>query len=676
MPQPASAADDSGLLPSADRSGPPSTPNAGLSPAQLAAVHAITGPVCILAGAGSGKTRTITHRIAHQVHRGVARADQVLALTFTERAASELQVRLRRLGIGGNIRATTFHAAAYAQIRYFWPRARGTPLPGVLDRKVPLLLPIARDAGVEATDLAGEIEWAKARLVAPDQYAEVARHRDAPLPPQQMAALYARYERMKSERDLLDFDDMLAVAAQLMTDGEIAAEVRNRYQFFTVDEFQDVNPAQWQLLRRWLGDRDDLCVVGDDDQTIYSFSGATSDYLRNFTDHFPQATVVALHDNYRSTAPVLDLANRLLRAERDDAKELRAQEAGGPQPRIVACDNDDGERRKVLDWIRGLIDDGVPVDQIAVCVRINSQTAAWEEVFEKAGVPARVHGDRTFFERPEIRQALRALRDAASAPPPPRDATPPPAGARAESATRPDRIVERVLRERLSWHPRREPHGHAAKERWRNVSALYELVVRITEDGGARDLGAVLDELGRRARTAGPRAATPAVTLLTLHKAKGSEFDAVCLVSLEEGLMPITYASTAEELAEERRLLYVGMTRARRHLWLSWAQQRAGWSGKPMRRRRSRFLDDLQPPPPPDERLAGELRAWRLQRARNDEVPPYVVFSDRTLRELASAKPASTSELLAIHGFGSTKVQRYGPELLALLGGNGKRRRS
>jgi DNA helicase-2/ATP-dependent DNA helicase PcrA len=643
----------------------------GLSPDQMAAIGAVSGPVCIVAGAGSGKTRTITHRIAHQIRSGIARSDQVLALTFTERAASELKHRLQALGIAGAVRATTFHAAAYAQIRYFWSRVHSTALPSVLDRKVPLLLPLARQARVEASDLATEIEWAKARLITPDRYAGAARTRDAPLPVEQMAAVYARYEQIKASRDLIDFDDMLTVAYDLMDDAEIAREVRDRYRFFTVDEFQDVNPAQWQLLRCWLGDRDDLCVVGDEDQTIYSFSGATSEYLRNFRDTYPHATVITLADNYRSTAPVLQLANRLLRADRPGAKQLRAQIDDGPQPQIVACEDDTMERRRTLDWIRGLIDEGVPVDEIAVCVRTNNQTQAWEETFEKAGVPARVHGDRTFFERPEIVQALRALHQAAQTPPPPAGAAPPVTGTRPAGDRRPDRVAEQVLRERLSWHPRREPDGHAAKERWRNLATLYELVVRIADEQSSADLPAVLTELGRRARTAGPNAATPAVTLLTLHKAKGSEFDAVCLVGLEDGLVPITYAATDEELAEERRLLYVGMTRARRHLWLSWARQRPGWNGKLTKRRRSRFLDDLQPPPPPDQRLAVELRAWRLERARRDEVPPYVVFSDRTLRELASMRPTSPTELLAIHGLGATKVRRYGSELLGLLSKNG-----
>jgi DNA helicase-2/ATP-dependent DNA helicase PcrA len=314
----------------------------------------------------------------------------------------------------------------------------------------------------------------------------------------------------------------------------------------------------------------------------------------------------------------------------------------------------------------------VPLHEIAVCLRTNSQTQAWEETFEKARVPARVHGDRTFFDRPEIRQALRALHEAAHSPPAPAGAPPPVAGTTAAGARRPDRVVEQVLRDRLSWHPRREPDGQAAKQRWRNLSALHDLVLRITEEHPEHDLGAVMAELTDRARTAGPDTATSAVTLLTLHKAKGSEFDAVCLVGLEDGLMPITYAATDDEIAEERRLLYVGMTRARKHLWLSWAQQRRGWNGKMMRRRPSRFLADIQPPPPADQRLAGELRAWRLDRARRDEVPPYVVFSDRTLQELASMRPTSPTELLAIHGFGTTKVRRYGSELLGLLGGSGR----
>lgn len=662
-PPPATAADDD--------------PLSALSPDQLVAVRAAHGPVCIIAGAGSGKTRTITHRIAQQIATGVARADQILALTFTERAASELKARLDSLGSDGRVRATTFHAAAFAQIRYFWRRARGTDLPQVLDRKVPLLLPLARAAGVEASDLATEIEWAKARLVTPERYEQVAADRDGPLPPAQMAGVYARYETLKNDRGLIDFDDMLHVAAELLDDDDIAAVVRDRYRYFTVDEFQDVNPAQWRLLQSWLGDRDELCVVGDPDQTIYSFSGATSDYLRNFRSTYPDATVVTLTDNYRSTAPVLDVANRLLRAAWPDAKQLRAQTEDGPRPQIMAFDDDRTERARTLDWIRDLIDDGVPIDEIAVCVRTNAQTQVWEEAFERAGVAARVHGDRGFFDRPEVRQALQAIRQAASDPPPPVGAAPPPPGTRPAGDRRPDRIVEQVLAERLSWHPRREPSGQAARRRWRNVAALHELVTRIVDDHDDLDLPGLVAELGDRARTSGGAHPTrPAVTLLTLHKAKGSEFDAVCLVGLEEGMVPISYASTAEDLAEERRLLYVGMTRARRHLWLSWAQQRPGWAGKVVRRRPSRFLDDVTQRRKSkksarraavDDPLAGTLRAWRLERARRDEVPPYVVFNDRTLAELAAVRPSSVNELLAVHGLGTTKVRRYGEELLSLL---------
>lgn len=649
----------------------------GLSPDQATAVRATRGALCIIAGAGSGKTRTITHRIANQIHGGVARADQVLAMTFTERAAGELKARLNRMGIDGRVRATTFHAAAFAQIRYFWPRAYETPLPQVLDRKVPLLLPLARSARVEASDLAAEIEWAKARLVAPERYEQVAGHRDAPLPPSQMAAVFARYEAVKAERGLIDFDDMLHVAAELMTDEAVAAEVRDRYRFFTVDEFQDVNPAQWRLLRRWLGDRDELCVVGDPDQTIYSFSGATSEYLREFTATFPDATVVTLTDNYRSTAPVLDAANRLLRAGRPDATQLRAQVAEGPRPALMAFQDDTVERARTLDWIRDLIDDGVPVEQIAVCVRTNSQTQAWEEAFERAGVPSRLHGDRSFFDRSEVRQALQGIRQAVEHPPSPGRVVPPQPGTRPAGARSPERVVEQLLRERMSWHPRREPSGQAARQRWRNLSALHELVTRIVAEHDGIDLAGVARELTERARTSGGAHPTrPAVTLLTLHKAKGSEFDAVALVGLEEGMVPISYAVTAEDLAEERRLLYVGMTRARRYLWMSWAQQRPGWSGKLVKRRPSRFLDDIsqrprpgrrRKPSPGDDGLAGELRAWRLERARRDDVPPYVVFNDRTLTELAATRPTSVTELLAVHGLGTTKVRRYGSELLGLL---------
>jgi len=660
----------------------------GLNPAQREAAEAVRGPVCILAGAGSGKTRTITHRIAHQVASGVARPHEILAVTFTDRAATELRERLRALGMPAPVRAATFHAAAWAQLRYFWPRFAAAPLPEVLPHKVRLLVPDARRLRVEARDLAAEIEWAKARRIGPDAYAEHAADRDGPLPAEAMAEVYAAYEAVKTRRNLIDYEDMLLLATALLTEHtEVAAEVRGRYRYVTVDEFQDVNPAQWALLRAWLGDSDDLCVVGDDDQTIYSFTGASSAYLTRFRTHFPDARVVTLTESYRSTPEVLALANGLLPRKRSGRREpLVTRLPPGPSPTFTEFADAEGEVRGVVDAVVRLVDAGTPPGEIAVCYRVNSQSEAFEGALRDACVPCVVRGEAGFFARDEIRQALRVLR-AETGDAPPRDA-PPPAGAEPTGPPRADRAVERVLRNRLAFNPRQEPPGEAARERWRNLSALLEIATLAVQARPDVTYDEVVADLEARAER-GFEAPTQdgAVTLLTLHKAKGLEFDAVFLVALEEGMVPISHARNDGEITEERRLLYVGVTRARRHLWLSWARSRPGYAGKPMPRRPSRFLYGLGPGAPqrsaaaPGARSAGTprgaprdgdplaaaLREWRRQRAQQDGQPAFVVFGDRTLDALVSRRPTSPEELLGVHGLGPAKVRRYGDELLRVL---------
>lgn len=668
---------------------------ADLNPAQRAAAQAVRGPVCILAGAGTGKTRTITHRIAHQVAIGVARADQILAVTFTDRAAAQLRRRLAALGIGAPIRAATFHAAAWAQLRWFWPRVERGPLPEVLSSKIRLLIRAARRLGCQPRDLAAEIEWAKVRRINPDAYAAQARTRRGPVDPEVMAEVYGRYEAEKAAAGAIDYEDMLVRMAALLERPEVAGEVRARYRFFTVDEFQDVNPAQWALLRGWLGDSDELCVVGDDDQTIFSFTGASSSYLTGFRRHFPGAKIVTLTENYRSTQQILDLANQVLWTKPPAQRKHLVADAPreGTTPAFHEFTDAAAEVHAVITRVSALIADGVPAGEIAICYRINAQSEPFEEALRAAGVPYVVRGDGTFFDRPEIRQALTALRTAAT-----RAAghpgEPPQAGSDLELARpkRADREVERVLRDRLSWHPRREPAGEAARERWRNLGALLEIATAITDEQPQLEFAALVAELGRRAAAGrSPADEAHAVTLLTLHRAKGTEFDAFFLVSLEEGLLPISHARSDAEIEEERRLLYVGVTRARRHLWLSWTRSRPGWRGAPQPRRPSRFLYNLSPDGPQsgtkpktaphngtrasvphhngsaDPALEARLRAWRLQRAQHDGVPAYVVFPDSTLHELVSQRPGTLPELEGVRGLGPTRIARYGEDVLNVL---------
>ncbi len=687
---------------------------AALNPEQRQAAEAVRGPLCIVAGAGTGKTRTITHRIAVQVAEGVARPDQILAVTFTDKAATELRGRLRGFGLPAPVRAATFHAAAWAQLRWFWPRLDAGPLPEVLASKVRLLVPLARRTRTEARDLAAEIEWAKARRLDPDGYAAAARDRNAPLPPDQMAAVYQRYERDKAAAGLVDYDDMLLRAVAMIAERpDIAAEVRGRYRFFTVDEFQDVNPAQVALLRAWLGDGREVCVVGDDDQTIYSFTGASSDHLTGFHRLFPGARTVTLSDNYRSTPEILTLANRVLWTKPDAArKRLRATLASGPAPRFRQCDDDAAEVDAVLADVRALIDGGVAPGGIAICYRVNSQSEPFEAALRGAGLPYVVRGAGGFYDRPEIRQALTVLRAAAGRPAPA-----PPLGLEdtvAARAPRPDADVRRVLREQMGYDERREPAGDAAQERWRNLGALVEAVTRVAAADPPPSFADVVADLERRAAEGADAPGDGgAVTLLTLHRAKGLEFDAVFLVACEEGLLPISHAKTDAEVEEERRLLYVGVTRARRHLTLSWALERPGWGGRTVRRRPSRLLYNLGPGAPRtggDDRprhtvakgapsqgparecacgrplvgsadrrrgacwacfsggaspvLADALRHWRSARANADEVPAFVVFSDRTLAELARVQPTTPAELRRVTGMGPAKVARYGEDLL------------
>ena len=666
---------------------------AALNPEQRAAAEVVRGPLCIIAGAGTGKTRTITHRIAHQVHTGTAAPAEILAVTFTDKAANELRHRLEALGLPAPVRAATFHAAAWAQLRWFWSRLDAGPLPEVLASKVGPLIPVARRTGTEARDLAAEIEWAKARRLSPDDYAARAGHRDAPLPAEQMAAVYADYERRKTDNGLIDYDDMLLRATAMIESHEdIAAEVRDRYRHFTVDEFQDVNPAQFALLRAWLGDRDDVCVVGDDDQTIYSFTGATSDYLTGFSRHFPHAQRVTLTRNYRSTPQVLTLANRVLWTKPEATrKRLTAADAGGPPPRFVEHPDHDAEVAAVVGDIRRLITDGVSLGEIAVLYRVNAQSEPFEAALSQAAIPYVVVGAGGFYHRDEIRQALRVLRAAAEQPEPA-----PPLGLETTvAATTPAvvDVVRRTLRQQMKYDERTEPAGRAARERWRNLGVLVELAEREGHDDPDLTFAAFVERLLARA-AAGTDAAgdAGAVTLSTLHRAKGREFDAVFLVAVEEGLLPISHAKTDEEVEEERRLLYVGVTRTRRHLTISWAQQRPGYAGRITNRRPSRLLYNLGDGAPTTARersgsaagkttgkssgkttpvvegpVAERLRDWRRRRAAADEVPAFVVFNDRTLAELARVQPRNRRELLGVSGFGPVKVDRYGDDVLAVL---------
>ncbi|MEV8214919.1 ATP-dependent helicase [Leifsonia sp. NPDC077715] len=591
---------------------------AGLDAQQRVAAEALVGPVCILAGAGTGKTRAITHRIAYGVASGAYAPNRVMALTFTNRAAAELRGRLRQLGAGG-VSARTFHSAALAQLNYFWPQVVGGQLPSVLDGKGRILGHAAETLKLKVDtatlrDVAAEIEWRKVSGLGIDQYTAAGRPTPGTLSAEQVADLLQRYEDLKDERKQIDFEDvLLACAGMIESEPAVAMQVREQYRFFVVDEYQDVSPLQHDLLSLWLGTRNDLCVVGDASQTIYSFAGARSDYLLGFEHEHPGATVVRLEQNYRSTPPIIDTANRLMRG-RSGALTLRPAELAGagpgagdgareadPVPAPVGFEDDRAEARAVAGQIAAELAAGARPEHIAVLYRVNVQAAALEQALGDLGISYQIRGAKRFFDLPEVRQAVMSLRAASLV------ATQDPLF----------KSVSDVLRS-LGWSVEPPEARGAVRERWESLNAIMGLV---DEQPPGQTLRGFTDEL--RARQAGQHEPTmSAVTLATLHAAKGLEWPSVYLVGLSEGLVPISYATTFEQIDEERRLLYVGITRARRRLRLSWSE-RSNQPGRPSLRQPSRFLAELRPPAArPAAAPPGDVTAGREATAARDSHRP------------------------------------------------------
>jgi DNA helicase-2/ATP-dependent DNA helicase PcrA len=613
----------------------------GLNPEQRRAAEAVRGPVCILAGAGSGKTTTITRRIAFQVASGAVRSDQILAVTFTDKAAGEMRARLERLGVAG-VEARTFHSAALSQLR----RARGDAPGRILSTKALLLRQIGntlpppfrfRPAG----DLATEVEWAKNRRLTPQTYRGGLGTHEPPIPVDLMATVFREYERRKQSAGLIDFEDLLELAVRMYEEDEWAlAAVRERYAALTVDEYQDVNLLQQSLLELWLGRRDDLCAVGDDYQSIYGFTGASPEWLLGLAARFPQATVVRLEENYRSSPQVLALANRLVPKLGGAEKTLRATRPGGHEPELRGFDSPEAEGAWVLERVRALHAEGVPYEEMAVLMRLNARSVDFEELFADAEVPFQ---GAALLARDGARQLLKGLRGAGF-------------GSLAQE-------VRRVAVQQGLVEPVPDGVGERELVRQADLARLGKLAEEF--DDGARTVEQWVEWL--RARF--DHGAQGGVHLLTLHRAKGLEFDAVFLPRVEEKELPCKPAMRVPaQLAEERRLLYVGITRARKHLALTWA------AGRP-----SRFLLELgvQAAPPPAARKARAeepddptyvaLKEWRLKRSKADEIPAYVVFHNSTLAEIAARRPTTIAELSSVPGVGPAKLERYGRDVLDAL---------
>ncbi|MEM8922249.1 MAG: ATP-dependent DNA helicase UvrD2 [Actinomycetota bacterium] len=676
---------------------------AGLNDAQVRAVTEPGGPIVVLAGAGSGKTRVLTRRIAWRVADDQCDPTRVLALTFTRKAAGELRQRLVAVGLRDRVPSGTFHAIALLQLRQRWAD-RGIDPPRLVQGKGKLLSPLVpRSSAVRVGDVAAEIDWARARMVEPEHYgaAAVAAGRTPPLPPEAMAEIMTAYAMRKRRQRVVDFDDLLALAVRdLRADPGYAEAIRWRFRHLYVDEFQDVNPLQAALLALWRGDRDDLFVVGDPNQAIYGWNGADPDLLDNFAAREPTATVIELQENYRSTPQILAVASTLSRSA-----PLVPQRGDGPVPTITAHPDDRAEANAIARRVRDAHSvAGAWADQ-AVLVRTNAQLLVISEAFREAAVPIRLRGSGGPLATAEVR-------------------------AERERLERPEVDVAAALSEleqRLDDRP--DQTTVAEIERLANLRAFVRLVhdylaLDAAPSGlGLRDWLATLDPSDLDEDD-------DAVELATFHGAKGLEWPVVHVAGLEEGFVPIAYATTGAQLAEEQRLLYVALTRAEDELHLTWAAERtfttnpvgrnpspllsvvgeakrrlgvgpaqrvdwrrhlvesraaldaalvpagsgsgSGAGAAPVRGRRGR-------PGTAPRRTGGGRRGdgadvlyealveWRRRRARAADVPAHAVFNDRTLRAIAEARPTTKAKLAAIGGIGPTKLERFGPELLRLI---------
>lgn len=531
----------------------------GLDDEQRAAANAIHGPVVIIAGAGTGKTRTITHRIAHAIDNGVAEPARTLALTYTAKAASELRLRLATLGFSG-VQAHTFHSAAWRQLQFFWNEAIGGKPFRIISNKSELisaaLVEMGRSKGsASQRDLATEIEWAKGREIAPEDYTRIAQEQLRISPAgflhSDIAELYRAYDSIKQEQSQLDFEDILLLLVGILEEQtSIIDRVRTQYRSFTVDEYQDISPLQQRLLNLWLGNRKEICVVGDPDQSIFSFAGSTNEYLLGFTKKYPEAQIFRLNQNYRSSAQIVHVANKVADRELTSVRGKGAQNV-----RLSSHASEFAENKKIVQRVQELLAAGVTPRDIALLFRRNDQLNVFAECLTSAGIPINIsgqtQGQRPFFYDGKIKEAIRLLRGAAIA---------------AESDAKDIPLVDQVraVLSSVGWISDRAPLNDPRLR-------LLEFVYEFAEKVGNPSLRDLINEFDERERS-NVEPESNGVVLSSIHSAKGLEWSHVFVPRLREGVLPISYALESEQLLdEERRLFYVAVTRAKDTLNLSYA---------------------------------------------------------------------------------------------------------
>lgn len=679
----------------------------GLDSEQAAVARAVSGPVRVLAGAGTGKTRAITHRIAHSVALGESDPERTLAVTFTNRAAGEMRHRLRSLGTE-RVQVRTFHAAALRQLRFFWPQLSRSVFPELVSSKAPLVARALSFCKVESDtalvrDVSGDIEWCKSNMFDSDLVAKAKR--EFAVDTATFAKVFESYESIKKDRNQLDFEDILTLmGASIRSRSEIESAVHKAYRWFTVDEFQDVNPLQKNLLDLWLGDRDDLCVVGDPSQTIYSFTGASAAYLSTFIDQFPQATRIELVRCYRCTPEITSMANAVIGGGRNSVT-LRSQCDSGPPPKVTAYSDDNDEASGIAQTVRALMDSGAAAADIAVLYRINAQSAEYESAFTDSHIPFVLRGTERFFDRPEVKTATMLLRGDAKNP-----------------DTSGDLLTARIeaVLSSMGWTAEPPRGTGAVREKWESLLALMTMAQECPDSMSLRDF---VNELDQRASVEHAPGAD-AVTLASIHSAKGLEWPIVFLIGCSEGLLPLSYADTSDLVEEERRLAYVAVSRAGQQLFVSWAKART--PGGKATRALSRFFADLPPgilngssagmtrgsaggsfiaggstrdsgrkrKGPGSCRVCGKalvsagertlghchgcpveahvelfetLREWRKERSAAKSVPAYIIFTDATLTAIAEQVPTNLDSLATIPGVGPAKLGEFGEEVLEII---------
>jgi DNA helicase II / ATP-dependent DNA helicase PcrA len=680
----------------------------GLNPAQHAAVVSTATPLGILAGAGSGKTRVLTRRIAYRIAEETADPRHILALTFTRKAAGELAKRLGQLGVRERIATGTFHSVAYGQLRQWWSDTDQKP-PQLTESKMRLVAPLVaarKSSAVQPIDVVAEIEWAKARMLTPDLYeAEISRlSRTPPLGAAVMTEVYRRYEADKKRKGIVDFDDLLVLCVQaLESDREFAARQRWQFRHLFVDEFQDVNPAQYRLLEGWLGvtpgaphvgEDVDLCVVGDPNQAIYAWNGADPAFLTGFTARFAKAEIVRLEDNYRSTPEILTVADAVLGLSARESRPLRPNRPNGPTPTVTGYASDVEEAKAIARALRDRHSPKMPWSRMAILTRTNAQSLLFEEALRAAGIPHKVRGGGMFLAQPEIKSAMAELRRMPSG------------GSFSESL----HDIEEMATEA---NEAGVLNAEGVNERAANLEGLVRLGQEFL---GIDHNGTTAGFLQWLAGAITSRADEPdrggnVVEIATFHRAKGLEWPVVFVAGLERGYVPIGQADNQGAWDEERRLLYVAVTRAESELHCSWARSRT-FGSRTTNRNESPWVANIEAARRSiDEPSAGDwqahlrairqradaaknagvpgvrgarnssvqigtnadpatfeaLKKWRATTARATGVPAFVICHDTTLAAVAEARPASRQDLLDLPGLGPVKVDRYGLAMLEVV---------